>query len=74
MLEDLYAEKSISWGDSYEEGALNILNSEKKIEVDASFSILAYFAPMRHENIEHYRRGFQSHGFISQSGSVWLFR
>lgn len=74
LLEDLYAEKSISWGDSYEEGALNILNSEERIEVDCAYSIMAYFAPMKYENIDHYKIGFQNHGFISQSGNTWLFR
>lgn len=72
LIEDLYYDMDISWGESGDAGSVNVFDSSKKIYIESGLKTIVCFS--EYSNYEFYKENIGPHGFISSLERTWLFK
>lgn len=73
LLQDLYFDMEISWGDNLVSDCINIINTKNKIEIGQNFKVLLHFDDDE-THLSFYKESLGSYHWTIFNGNTWIKR
>jgi hypothetical protein len=74
LIQDLYYDMEISFGDDLKEDSINIIDTSLIREVGSEFKIIAYFSEQSNDLVNFYRENIIPHYYMTYDGQLWIIR